>query len=113
MAKKNLLLTAPPHEVERAIKRLGADLRTARTRRNLTVAHVAEKIGTGLRAVLDAEKGKASTGLAVYAALLWAYDLLDQFDEVGTPARDERGMALALTHDRKRPRKSEELSDDF
>jgi len=113
MSKKNLLLSAPPYDVERAIKRLGVDLRTARARRNLTVAQVAEKIGTGLRAVLDAEKGKPSTGLAVYVALLWAYDLLDQLDEVATPARDERGMALALAHDRKRARLSKMLSDDF
>jgi len=113
MAKKNLLFSAPPFEVERVIKRLGADLRTARLRRNLTVAQVAEKIGTGPRAVLDAEKGKPSTGFAVYAALLWAHDLLDQLDEVAIPARDERGMALARAHDRKRPRFSKKLRDNL
>jgi len=113
MAKKNLLLAAPPYAVERAIKRLGADLRIARTRRNLTVAQVAEKIGTGPRAVLDAERGKPSTGLAVYSALLWAYDLIDQLDDVAAPTRDEQGMTLALAHNRKRPRRSKGLSDDF
>jgi transcriptional regulator with XRE-family HTH domain len=37
--------------VEQALKRLGANLRTARLRRNLTLRAVAEKIGTGARAV--------------------------------------------------------------
>ena len=113
MSKRNLLLAAPPHAVEVALKRLGADLRTARTRRNLTLAEVAEKIGTGVRAVRDAERGQPSTGIAIYAALLWAYDLIGQLDEVADPVRDERGQALALLKERKRARKPAGLSDEF
>ena len=44
-------------------------LRTARLRRNLTIQDVADKIGTGPRAVADTEKGKSSTGIVVYVAL--------------------------------------------
>ena len=58
MARKNKLLETPPYAVEQALKHLGANLRTARLRRNLTIQDVAEKIGTGPRAVGDAEKGK-------------------------------------------------------
>ncbi len=76
MTAKNTLTQAPPYPVEQAIKHLGANLRTARLRRNLTIEEVAEKIGTGPRAVSDAERGKISTGIAVYTALIWAYDLL-------------------------------------
>ena len=54
--QENLLTTAPPYEIEQAIKRLGANLRTARLRRNLTIAEVAERIGTGVRPVADAER---------------------------------------------------------
>jgi hypothetical protein len=78
MVARNALLTAPPYAVEQSLKKLGAHLRTARLRRNLTLQEVATKIGTGPRAVQDAEKGKASTSAAVYAALLWAFDLLGQ-----------------------------------
>ena len=113
MAARNPLLAAPPHTVEAALKRLGANLRTARTRRNLTVVEVAEKIGTGRRAVMDAEKGQPSSSIAIYAALLWAYDLIGQLDEVADPLHDERGQALALAHERKRARKAAGLSDDF
>ncbi len=113
MTARNKLLTAPPYAVEKTLKGLGANLRTARLRRNLTIGEMAEKIGTGERAVADAEKGKPSTGIAVYAALLWALDLLDQLDLVATPERDQEGQALALSRERGRARPKTELSNDF
>lgn len=113
MTARNTLLTAPPFAVEQALKRLGTDLRTARLRRNLTIAAVAEKIGTGRRAVMDAEKGKASTGAAVYTALLWAYGLLDQLTDVADPASDREGLALALGDQRSRARTAGDLDSNF
>jgi len=113
MAKKNTLLAAPPYPVEQAIKRLGANLRTARLRRNLTIEEVAEKIGTGPRAVSDAEKGKVSTGAVVYVALLWAYDLLDPMNDLADPTLDEQGLARSLSRERARAKDSEELDSDF
>jgi transcriptional regulator with XRE-family HTH domain len=110
---RNKLVTAPPYQVEQTLQRLGANLRTARLRRNLTLEDVAAKIGTGRRAVADAEKGKPSTGVAVYAAMLWALDLLDQLDLVAAPERDEEGQTLALARERARARPRTELSNDF
>ena len=54
-----------------------------------------------------------STGIAVYAALLWALDLLDQLDLVATPERDQEGQTLALARERGRARPRTELSNDF
>lgn len=113
MSRKNTLSTAPPYPVEQAIRRLGANLRAARLRRNLTVAEVADKIGTGPRAVSDAEKGKVSTGTVVYVALLWAYDLLDPMHDLADPALDKEGLALSLSRERARARDGEELDNDF
>lgn len=113
MARKNTLLTAPPYPVEQAIRRLGANLRVARLRRNLTIEEVGEKIGTGPRAVSDAEKGKVSTGAVVYVALLWAYGLLDPMSDLADPALDEEGLALSLSRERARPKDGEELDSDF
>jgi transcriptional regulator with XRE-family HTH domain len=113
MAARNLLSTAPPYEVEQAITRLGENLRTARLRRNLTIEQVAQKIGTGPRAVMDAEKGKLSTGVATYAALLWAYDLLQPVSELADPASDREGMALERLSGRERARSSKGLDNDF
>ncbi len=104
MTARNKLLTAPPYAVEQTLKRLGANLRTARLRRNLTIDVMAQKIGTGLRAVADAEKGKPSTGIAVYLALLWALDLIDQIADVAAPEKDDEGQTLALSRERARAR---------
>ena len=113
MAARNKLLTAPPYAVEQALKRLGADLRTARLRRNLTIDDMAQKIGTGERAVVDVEKGKPSTGIAVYAAMLWALDLIDQMADLAAPEKDDEGQTLALSRDRHRARPKTGLDNDF
>lgn len=113
MAKKNPLLAAPPYAVEQTLKRLGANLRTARVRRNLTIQDVADKIGTGPRAVSDAEKGKPSTSIAVYMALLWTFDLLELMEDVLDPSKDKEGQALAMAKERTRAGRKEELDNDF
>ena len=114
MAARNRLLEALPHPVAQACQGLGANLRRARVRRGLTIADAAERIGVGPRAVMDAEKGKASTGIAVYVALLWLYDLLGPFGDLADPAVDEEGGARARAEERRRPtRRREELDDDF
>jgi transcriptional regulator with XRE-family HTH domain len=113
MAARNQLLEAPPHPVEQAIRRLGINLRTARIRRNYTIEEVSQKIGAGTRAVRDAEKGKVSTAIGVYAALLWAYDLLAPLNELADPARDEQGLILASSKERTRARKGPGLDNDF
>ena len=113
MPGRNKLLSAPPYAVEQSLKKLGANLRIARIRRNMTIADVAERIGTGPRAVMDAEKGKGSTGIAVYTALLWLYDLLEDFAQASEPTKDSHGMALALAREGVRARKSAASDNDF
>ena len=113
MVRDNKLQEAPPFEVERVMKALGENLRTARLRRNMTIEEVAERIGTGPRAVMNAERGKPSTGLVVYTALLWLYGLLDQFEELADPTQDEEGLTLESIRARTRVRKGQELDGDF
>jgi len=113
MTAKNALTTAPPYPVEQALKRLGANLRTARLRRNLTIKDIAQKIGTGPKPVSDAEKGKASTSAAVYMALLWAYDLLAPMETVADPGSDREGFALSAQRERARTKSPTELDSDF
>lgn len=113
MSARNPLLAAPPYAVEQTLKTLGANLRTARLRRKLTIAELAGKIGTGERVVADAEKGKPSTGIAIYAAMLWALGLIDQLAEVAAPQRDDEGQALALAREGVRARRQTGLGNDF
>jgi len=113
MVARNSLLMAPPYPVEQTLKKLGRNLRLARLRRKKTIAEVAEKIGTGTRAVRDAESGKASTGIAVYIALLWLYDLLQSFEDLANHFKDQEGLALVVTKGNMRARKSGGIDNDF
>jgi transcriptional regulator with XRE-family HTH domain len=113
MAASNKLQKAPPYPVSQALKHLGENLRTARIRRNITIQDAAGRIGTGPRAVMDAEKGKASTGIVVYAALLWLYDLLQPLEDLADPLKDKEGLSLQSPKERARARKGRSLDNDF
>lgn len=113
MVARNPLLSAPPYQVEQALKRLGANLRTARLRRNLSVQEIAEKIGVERHVVSAAEKGKPSTGIAIYTAMLWSLGLIDQLSDVADPDRDEEGKTLGKARERAKAGTSKRLSDDF
>ena len=110
---KTSLLNSPPYPVEMALRRLGSNLRAARLARNLKLDQVAEKIGTGRRAVADAEKGRPGTGVAVYLALLWAYDLLGPASQLADPATDAVGLASVARRKRARTSISTGLDNDF
>jgi transcriptional regulator with XRE-family HTH domain len=114
MSQKNQLFQAPPYVVEEVLKHLGQNLRIARRRRRLSITQVAEKIGTGLRVVSDAERGKPSTAIAVYTALLWIYDFLGNMREIASPLADAEGLRLAAlreTHGGRLPKS--EPDNDF
>lgn len=113
MVAVNKLQLAPPYAVSQCMENLGSNLRTARLRRRWTAADVAERIGTGPRAVLDAEKGKATTSLVVYTALLWLYNLLPQFAQVADPLLDKEGLVLESSRQPQRARRTKGLDNDF
>jgi transcriptional regulator with XRE-family HTH domain len=112
MSKLNTLKKAPPFAIARSLQDFGRRLRTARLRRNLSVANVASKIGTGVRAVAEAEKGSPSAGIGTYWALLWAYDLLGPEKAVTDPAADAEGRALEVRRERA-VRARTKLDNDF
>ena len=113
MSKRNTLSRAVPFEVEQALKALGANLRTARLARNLSIETAAAKIGVGYRAVATAEAGKATTAIGIYVSLIWAYDLLGQVREVADPARDVLVQRAALARQRAYPTNKGALDNDF
>jgi transcriptional regulator with XRE-family HTH domain len=113
MKSRNLLLKATPHQVEQAVKKLGGDLKIARLRRNLTLEEVAQKIGTSRFVVADAERGKSSTSVAVYAALLWTFGFIDRLADLADPGKDDEGTKLALSRTPARARHRRELDNEF
>lgn len=113
MNTRNALAKAPPFEIEMTLKNLGSHLRKARIRRQLTIAQVAQKIGTGVRSIADAESGKLTSGIGTYAALLWAYGLLADLQRVADPLCDAEGLALSEHREGLRSRSRKRLDNDF
>lgn len=113
MPIRGQLAKAPPVALDQAVKKLGKHLRTARLRRNISISEIATKLGVDRHVVSDAENGKLTTGVGVYAGLLWAMSMIDQLDVVADPMRDEVGIALARLDERERAYPSRGLSNDF
>ena len=113
MARTNHLTTSQPYQVIDTIKTLGRNLRTARVRRNMTIAEASERIGTGVRAVRDAEHGKATTSIAVYMALLWLYDLLPADYRLADPEFDTEGKRLASLREPTKAYPIRSIDNDF
>jgi len=107
------IAVSPPAAVEGSLKRLGRNIRTARLRRRLPQAELAARMGVSRFVVADVERGKPTTGVAVYLGALWVLGLLGDVDEVADPDRDREGKALERARLPRRARSRRVLSDDF
>ena len=113
MPQNSFLTKSPPYAVDDTIKKLGRNLRTARLRRNMTIAEASERIGAGVRSVRDAEHGKTTTAVAVYFALMWLYDLLPAQYGLADPDSDTEGKRLAGLREPKRAYSGKGMDNDF
>ncbi|MCY4122936.1 MAG: XRE family transcriptional regulator [Acidobacteria bacterium] len=113
MGKRSRIAEAPPAAVEEALKRLGRSVRTARLRRKLPQAVLAERVGVSRFVLADIEKGKPTVGVAAHLGVLWALGLLSHMRDVADPDRDEEGKALERARSPKVARRPRRLSDEF
>ena len=83
-----------PLPVDRAIKKLGADLSLARRRRKMTQAMLAERLGTSVMTVRRMENGHPGTALQSLARALQVFGELDKFKGLMDTAQDSIGLIL-------------------
>ncbi len=113
MTSKNRITRSPPAEVERVLRQLGRNLRTARLRRRLRIQDIADRMGTSRFTVADLEKGKPGTSAAAYFGALWAMGLLGPADDLANPDRDEEGKTLESARRPVRAPRRGRLDNDF
>lgn len=113
MPRPTKISESPPAAVEEALARMGRNLRTARLRRKLRQEELAGRMGVSRFVIADVERGKPTTGIAVYLGALWALGLLDQMREVADPDRDEEGKTLERARGPRRGGGRRVLSNDF
>lgn len=74
---------------------VGAQLRAARKRRQLTVEAMATQLSTTPARIRRAEAGDAKVAIGLYAMLLNAYGLGEDLRMLALPERDPVAQALA------------------
>src|ERR1700751_5682274 len=93
-----------PPKVRRSLAKLGLDLATARKKRSLTTAMMAERLGVAKRTYLRVEKGDPTVSMGVYAMVLFVLGFGDALGEIVDPRRDDQGLLLDVERLPKRVR---------
>ena len=113
MPKQNLTRESAPAAVVETLKQLGANIGTARARRQLTLEELAAKAGIAKETIARVEAGRITTSIGAYAAALWALGLHAGLADVGSPESDLEGATLAAAKLGQRARRTRVLDDDF
>lgn len=87
--------SALPLPVRRALASLGRDISTARRRRRMTIATLAERAFVGRNTITRVEKGDPGVALGIYATVLFVLGLADRLGQLADPATDQVGLILA------------------
>jgi DNA-binding XRE family transcriptional regulator len=91
---RSAVLDVLPPAVKRSLREFGFDLATARRKRGLTVAMVAERAGVSKSTYLRVEKGDPTVMLGIYAMVLFVLGFGDALKDVIDPSRDDTGLML-------------------
>ena len=83
-----------PPKVRRSLAKLGLDLATARKKRSLTTAMMAERLGVAKSTYLRVEKGDPTVSMGIYAMALFVLGFGDALGEIVDPRRDDQGLLL-------------------
>ena len=86
--------TPLPLPVDRAIKKLGADLSLARRRRKMTQAMLAERLGTSIMTVRRMEDGHPGTALQYLARALQVFGALEKLNAMLDSSQDTVGLIM-------------------
>lgn len=83
-----------PIPVQRAIRKLGQDIRDARRRRRLPTALVAERAGISRATLSKLEKGDPGVSIGIIGSVLMALDLLERLNDLADSQYDLLGRML-------------------
>ena len=85
---------AIPNQVNRALQKLGNDLKEARIKRRLTMELVAERAGITRVTLSKVEKGNPAVLIGIYAKTLFVLGLIENLYNLADANNDEIGRIL-------------------
>lgn len=83
-----------PLPVKRALAKLGADIKSARSRRRITMALMAERAFISRSTLQKVEQGDPSVSFGVYATILFILGLSERISELADASTDSLGLQL-------------------
>lgn len=112
MPKVALALETLPSAAAAALRKLGADLATARKRRHQPLRAWAARLDVSVPTLMKMEKGEAAVSIGVYMTALWIIGRHEALAAVAEPKEDlaalENEIKGAAQRHRRRPAKPEE-----
>jgi len=97
-----------PIPVSRALRKLGADIRTARLKRGFTVETMAERIGIHRDTYHKLEQGNPGVAIGTYASAFFVLGFGTPLADMIDQGRDETGLLLDAERLPKRVRPKKE-----
>jgi len=83
-----------PIPVQRALRKLGQDIRNARRRRRIPTALLAERASISRTTLVKVEKGEPGVSLGIYATVIFVLGMIDRLADLADVLHDELGLAL-------------------
>lgn len=83
-----------PLVVRRSLVKLGGDIATARKKRRLTMAMMAERVGITKVTYIRVERGDPTVGMGIYAMALYVLGLGSPFGDLADPGSDDQALLL-------------------
>jgi len=88
-------VTSSPFEVEQMARLVGAHVKMARLRRNMTQNELADSVGIARKTLYRLETGAPAISIGTLFAILWKLGLLEDAQALAHPDQDEHGKILA------------------
>lgn len=83
-----------PIPVERALRKLGSDIRDARRRRRISTTVMAERASISRTTLNKIEKGDSGVALGLYASVLFVLGMADRLADLVDIRTDDVGLEL-------------------
>lgn len=84
-----------PLPVQRALKKLGRDIREARLRRRIQTTVMADRVQISRPTLWKLEQGDPRVGIGAYATALYVLGMADRLADIADIAHDSVGQQLA------------------
>lgn len=83
-----------PIPVRRGLKKLGQDIRTARLRRRIKLAILAQRAGISVPTLRNVERGNPGVSIGKVACVLFSLGMMERLSELADVRNDDLGLML-------------------